>query len=126
MAIAKGPNALLFGLRSPAGLYNNQPQQSSFDEETEIKLRYGSWGAHREIIDANRVLVDDVLSLRIIGLNNQTKYKQKPSFEDGSGYLERYFTSRRIERLYELMRKLELGMRVVTHIITPRSNILIG
>ena len=123
VAIAKGPNALLFGLGSPAGLYNSNLKQAHFEEETEIKLRYGSWGAHREIIDANRVLVDDVLSLRIIGLNNQTKYKQKPSFEDEQrlfGALLYKPTDRTTIRV-----NAEIGSRDASRppIITPTSNI---
>ena len=82
VTIAKGPNAILFGLGSPAGIVNNNLKQAIFEERNEIKLRLGSWGAHREILDVNRVIFDDVVALRVIGLNNQNRFKQKPSFED--------------------------------------------
>jgi len=123
VTIAKGPNAILFGLGSPAGLYNSNLKQSHFEEETEIQLRYGSWGAHREILDANRVLVEDVLALRIIGLNNQNKFKQKPSFEDE----QRLYGA----LLYKPTEKTtisvnaEIGSRDASRpfIVTPSSNI---
>ncbi|QXD25149.1 hypothetical protein F7C95_04410 [Opitutia bacterium ISCC 51] len=82
VAIAKGPNAILFGLGSPAGIVNNNLKQARFEETNSIKLQYGSWGAHREIIDINRVLIEDLVAFRIIGLNNEIKYKQKPSYSD--------------------------------------------
>ncbi len=82
VAIAKGPNAILFGLGSPAGIVNNGLKEAMFEDATEIQARYGSWGAHREVLDVNRELVEDTLAVRIIGLNNQNKFKQKPSFTD--------------------------------------------
>jgi hypothetical protein len=123
VTIAKGPNAILFGLGSPAGLYNSNLKQAHFEDETEIQLRYGSWGAHREILDANRVLIDDVLSLRIIGLNNQNKYKQKPSYEDEMrlyGALLYRPTEKTTVRV-----NAEIGSRDASRpfIITPTSNI---
>lgn len=82
VAIAKGPNAILFGLGSPAGIVNNSLKQARFEETNELKLQYGSWGSHREILDINRVLVEDLIAFRLIGLNNEVKYKQKPSYSD--------------------------------------------
>ncbi|GAB5561382.1 MAG: hypothetical protein SynsKO_30290 [Synoicihabitans sp.] len=82
VAIAKGPNALLFGLGSPAGIVNNNLKQAKFQNATRLQVRYGSWGAHREVLDINRVLVEDKLAIRLIGLNNQNKFKQKPAYED--------------------------------------------
>ncbi len=79
--------------------------------------------AHREIIDANRVLMEDVLSLRIIGLNNKNKFKQKPSFEDEQrlyGALLFQPTEKTTIRV-----NAEIGSRDASRpfIITPSSNI---
>lgn len=82
VAIAKGPNAILFGLGSPAGIVNNGLKQAMFQDANMISARYGSWGSHREVLDVNRELIEDKLAVRLIGLNNQVKYKQKPSFSD--------------------------------------------
>ena len=82
VAIAKGPNAILFGLGSPSGIVNNNLKQAMFRDANEIQLRYGSWGSNRVVADFNRVLVEDTLAVRIIGLNDETKYKQKPAFQD--------------------------------------------
>ena len=82
VAIAKGPNALLFGLGSPAGIVNNNLKQAKFQDANRAQFRLGSWGSHRETIDINKVLVEDKLAVRLIGLNNQNKFKQKPAYED--------------------------------------------
>ena len=82
VAIAKGPNAILFGLGSPAGIVNNGLKQAMFEDANMISARYGSWGAHREVLDVNRELIEDKLAVRLVGLNNQVKFKQKPSFSD--------------------------------------------
>ena len=39
VTIAKGPNAILFGLGSPAGLYNSNLKQAKFEDSTEITAR---------------------------------------------------------------------------------------
>ena len=82
VAIAKGPNALLFGLGSPAGIVNNNLKQAKFQDANRVQFRYGSFGAHRETIAINKVLIEDTLAVRLIGLNNQNKFKQKPAYED--------------------------------------------
>ncbi|MDE0768527.1 MAG: hypothetical protein OSB19_09055 [Opitutaceae bacterium] len=123
VTIAKGPNAILFGLGSPAGLYNSNLKQATMEDETEIKLRYGSWGAHREIFDANRVLVEDVLSIRVIGLNNQNKFKQKPSFEDEQRFYGAILFKPSEKTTIRV--NAEIGSRDASRpfIITPSSNI---
>ena len=123
VTIAKGPNAILFGLGSPAGLYNSNLKQATMEDETEIKLRYGSWGAHREIFDANRVLVEDVLSIRVIGLNNKNKFKQKPSFEDEQRFYGAILFKPSEKTTIRV--NAEIGSRDASRpfIITPSSNI---
>lgn len=123
VTIAKGPNAILFGLGSPAGLVNSNLKQAFMEDATEIKLRYGSWGAHREILDVNKVFIDDVLSFRLIGLNNQNRFKQKPSYED-----EKRLYAAMLFKPFEnttIRANLEVGSREASRpfIITPSSNI---
>ncbi|MBC9867175.1 MAG: hypothetical protein F7O42_04725 [Opitutae bacterium] len=123
VTIAKGANAILFGLGSPAGLVNNNLKQAVFEERNEIKLRYGSWGANRQILDVNRVIFDDFMAVRIIGLNNQNRFKQKPSFED-----ERRLYAALLDtptKTTTIRANMEIGSRDASRppIITPSSNI---
>ena len=123
VTIAKGPNAILFGLGSPAGIVNNNLKQAIFEERNEIKLRLGSWGAHREILDVNRVIFEDFLALRVIGLNNQNRFKQKPSFEDEQRL---YATlTAKLTPTTVIRANVEVGSRNASRppIITPTSNI---
>ncbi|MBK1878813.1 TonB-dependent receptor [Pelagicoccus mobilis] len=82
VAVAKGPNAMLFGLGSPAGIINNNLKEAVFSDENRLQLRLGSWESHREVIDLNRVLIEDQLAVRLIGLNDQAKFKQEPAYDD--------------------------------------------
>lgn len=82
VAIAKGPNALLFGLGSPAGIVNNNLKQAKFQDANRLQFRVGSWGSTRSVLDINKVILDDRLAIRLIGLDNQNKFKQKPAYED--------------------------------------------
>jgi len=123
VTIAKGPNAILFGMGSPAGLVNSNLKQARYEDTTQIKLRYASWGAHREILDVNRVFIDDVLAFRIIGLNNQNKFKQKPSFEDE----QRLYTAMLFDPFENttIRANMEIGSRNASrpYTRTPSSNI---
>ena len=123
VTIAKGANAILFGLGSPAGLVNNNLKQAIFEERNEIKLRYGSWGANRQILDINRVIFDDFMALRVIGLNNQNRFKQKPSFEDERRLYAAFLVTPTDTTTIRV--NAEIGTRDASRpfIITPESNI---
>jgi len=82
VAIAKGPNALLFGLGSPAGIVNNNLKQATFTDANRVQFRVGSWGSTRTVLDINKEIVKDRFAIRLIGLDNQNKFKQKPAYED--------------------------------------------
>ena len=82
VAIAKGPKALLFGLGSPAGIVNNNLKQARFQDANRVQFRVGSWGATRQVLDINKEIIEDRLAIRLIGLNNQNKFMQKPAYED--------------------------------------------
>lgn len=88
--INRGSNSLLFGLGSPAGLVNSGLARANFKDSNKVTLGVGSGGddpSLRASIDLNRVLVDDVLAVRVMGLKNDKKYRQNPTYKDD----ERYF-----------------------------------
>lgn len=123
VAIAKGPNSLLFGLGSPAGIINNNLKQATFEDSNRLQLRWGSWDSHREVIDVNRVLVEDKLAVRLIGLNDQRKYKQKPSYDDQSRLYAAI--NYKVSDSTTLKANLEIGSRDASRPRTssPTSNI---
>lgn len=78
--LQRGPNAILFGEGSPAGIINAGTKQARFKNSGEAEVRVGSFGSTRESVDLNHVLVPKQIALRLDLLNDQTKYAQKPAF----------------------------------------------
>ncbi|MFO1452016.1 MAG: hypothetical protein U1F61_27880 [Opitutaceae bacterium] len=81
--ISRGANAILFGLGSPAGIINNQLKMPNLRKNSISYVQNVSrYGSHREILDVTQMIAKDRLSVRVIGLNDEEKFRQKPAFED--------------------------------------------
>jgi len=78
--IQRGPNSILFGQGSPAGIINSSSNAASFRNSGELELRYGSYGSARGSLDWNQVLVDHQVAIRLDALDSDQKYEQKPAF----------------------------------------------
>ncbi|HLP25020.1 MAG TPA: TonB-dependent receptor, partial [Acidobacteriota bacterium] len=81
--ISRGANAILFGLGSPAGIINNQLKMPNLRKNGyTFAQTVGRYESHREVLDVNQVIEKDRLGVRIIGLNDEEKFRQQPAFED--------------------------------------------
>lgn len=80
--IQRGPNSILFGLGSPAGIVNASLNGASFRNRGSIEYRTGSYGSHRGSVDLNHVLIDNVLAVRVDGLYNRERFQQDPAYQD--------------------------------------------
>ena len=89
----RGPNAILFGLGSPAGVINASTISAHFENEAELEFRIGSHGSTRLVLDVNRVLIEDQVGIRVAYLNKDKNYQQHPAFDDD----DRIFATLRIE-----------------------------
>ena len=78
--LQRGPNSILFGQGSPAGIINTRTKQASFKDSNEVSLRVGSWGSNRQAIDINKVLIPNELAFRFDAVRNDEKYKQDPAY----------------------------------------------
>ena len=76
----RGPNAILFGMGSPAGIINTTTKTAQFRNFGEVEFRYGSYGANRVSLDYNHVLLEDELALRVNLVRNDEQYKQQPAY----------------------------------------------
>lgn len=76
----RGPNSILFGLGSPAGIINTTAKTAQFRDFGELQFRFGSFGSNRTMLDVNRELIDDELSARVVVLKNDEHYKQDPAY----------------------------------------------
>src|SRR5580692_10497343 len=66
--IQRGPNAILFGLGSPAGIINASMHNAEFSDFGSVNGTTGSYGTVRSSIDFNQVLIPDILAIRLDGL----------------------------------------------------------
>ncbi|WP_221030654.1 TonB-dependent receptor plug domain-containing protein [Actomonas aquatica] len=91
--LQRGPNSILFGQGSPAGIINAGLKQASFKNSNEVTFRVASYGSARAEVDFNRVLIEDQLAVRIAAVKDDQKFQQDPAFQDS----ERVFAALRFE-----------------------------
>jgi hypothetical protein len=78
--ISRGPNAILFGDGSPAGIINAGSRGAEFNNFGNFDFRYGSWGSLRESLDYNFQIVPDQVAFRLDLLHDDEKYEQQPAY----------------------------------------------
>lgn len=84
--IQRGPNSILFGLGSPAGIVNASTRNAEFRNLGSVEVRFGSYGTRRGSIDINQELIDNVLAIRVDALWNDEKFRQEPAFQEDKRY----------------------------------------
>lgn len=81
--IVRGPNALLFGLGSPAGVANSSLITPQLNKNAgKLQFSTDNEGSFRFSGDYNQVLVKDRLGVRLAVLEKNRRYQQKPAKED--------------------------------------------
>jgi hypothetical protein len=80
--LQRGPNSILFGVGSPAGIINTNTMPASFSNLAKVENVLSSFGSIRNSLNVNQVLVRDLLAVRVAGLDDRTKYQQKPAFSN--------------------------------------------
>src|SRR5690606_28404086 len=78
--LQRGPNAILFGLGSPAGIINAAINRAEYRNRGSVEATFDEHGTQRYSLDYNRELVDNVLALRVGVLNNDRQFQQEPAF----------------------------------------------
>lgn len=79
--VASGPNAILFGLGSPSGIFDATPARALMRNRYNFTLQFDSEDSKRATFDANVVALKDKLSLRLIGLTKTTYTEKKPNYD---------------------------------------------
>jgi hypothetical protein len=83
----RGPNAMLFGLGSPAGIINAGTKMATFRNKGQVEFRYSKFGSIRGTLDYNQVLIPKQLAIRIDGMYSKEKFQQDPAYQtDKRGY----------------------------------------
>ena len=80
--LQRGPNSILFGIGSPAGIINSSLNPAEFSDSNEIENQLDNYGTVRWSGDFNKVIIEDELAVRVALLSEKTKYRQNPAFED--------------------------------------------
>ena len=80
--LQRGPNSILFGVGSPAGIINTTSTGASFKKSHNVEARVDENGSIRSVVNFNEVLLPNELSVRVIGLWDDIKFQQKPAFRD--------------------------------------------
>jgi outer membrane receptor protein involved in Fe transport len=78
--LQRGPNSILFGVGSPAGIINASVNDAAYKDSNQVELRAASHGSFRASGDFNYVVKKDELAFRVAALDDNTKYQQKPAF----------------------------------------------
>lgn len=83
VTVNRGPNAILFGVGSPAGVVDHALLKPNLSRNSNrIDVRYGDNDSLRRTVDFNRVLIPRHLSLRLAALHDEERYDQRPAFEE--------------------------------------------
>lgn len=84
--LQRGPNAILFGLGSPAGVVNATINVPEFRNRGSVGARLDQFGSRRFTLDYNRSFLNQQLAARVDVLHNEQKFRQDPAFSDDLRY----------------------------------------
>jgi outer membrane receptor protein involved in Fe transport len=78
--IDRGPNSIIFGTGSPAGIVNESRTQAVLNQtKGDVALQVSSWGGFRQTFEYNFPLIQDKLAIYVAQLYNSQGFEQKPS-----------------------------------------------
>ncbi|HVW20351.1 MAG TPA: TonB-dependent receptor plug domain-containing protein [Opitutaceae bacterium] len=78
--VDRGPNSIIFGSGSPAGIVNQSRAEAVLDKfGGEARVAVSSWGGFRESLNLNVPLLHDTLALYAAQLYDSKGFEQKPS-----------------------------------------------
>ncbi|MEO6004825.1 MAG: TonB-dependent receptor plug domain-containing protein [Opitutus sp.] len=90
VTINRGPNSVLAGLGSPAGIINYSPMLAGLTRSSnEVTYRFGSFSDQRATFNSNIVAKKDALAFRVAGAWSDQGFKQKPAWNED----ERIYTT---------------------------------
>ncbi|GAB5562318.1 MAG: hypothetical protein SynsKO_39650 [Synoicihabitans sp.] len=81
ITLVRGPNSVLFGLGSPAGILDYTTKKAQFRNFGSYQNRVDNFGSIRHTIDLNRELIDDKLAVRFMGLMDNGKSQYDRTFD---------------------------------------------
>jgi outer membrane receptor protein involved in Fe transport len=87
VTIVRGPNSVLAGIGSPAGIVNYSPQQALTNKSSnEASFRFGSWGDKRATLNSNIMVIKNRLAFRVAAVHSDKGFEQKPAWNKDTRY----------------------------------------
>lgn len=81
--VNRGPNAILFGVGAPGGLFTATTKNASFSENFgSSQSRFDTFDSWRFSVDYNQVLIDDKLAVRVAGMKQDKRGPLDPMSND--------------------------------------------
>jgi hypothetical protein len=84
--LQRGPNSILFGTGSPAGIINVSTDDAAFNNAYNITNRFDEYGSLRDSVSLNQEIIPGVLAIRLALLQDNEKFEQSPAFCNTSRY----------------------------------------
>ena len=82
LEISRGPNSMLFGMGSPAGIVNINTAQAVLNRDTaNVALRFDDRGSYRGTFSFNKGLMEDKLAIYGALLYDDRRFERKPSYD---------------------------------------------
>src|SRR5690606_29453425 len=82
VTVNRGPNAILFGVGSPAGVVEQSLLRANLGRnQNKVEVRYGNNDSRRSSVDFNRVLIEKKLAVRVAALHDDERFNQRPAFD---------------------------------------------
>jgi hypothetical protein len=83
VTVNRGPNAILFGVGSPAGIVDTSLIRPDLQRnQNKVETRFGNNASLRGAVDFNRVVLDRKLAFRLAAMHDREKFNQRPAFEE--------------------------------------------
>ena len=80
--LQRGPNSILFGTGSPAGIVNVSTNGAAFTNSYNVTNRVDEFGSLRDSFMFNQQIIPGVLAIRIGALQDDEKFEQSQAFEN--------------------------------------------
>ena len=81
--INRGPNSILFGLGSAAGIVNQSQDKAVIGSDFgEVQARVGSWDALRLSLNYNKSLIENKLAVYVAAMHEEKGFRRKPSYDE--------------------------------------------
>ncbi len=84
--LQRGPNSILFGIGSPAGIINTSVNDASFKTAYNYENRVDTYGSLRNSVSLNQELIKNVLAIRVAAVKDDELYEQTPAYNNSSRF----------------------------------------